>query len=79
MKEKLLSRKFWIAILTNLISIIAVFTDLGGTTGTIFGIIGTILSSISYIIVEGMVDVERAKVDYEEVKRLIQLLKKEGE
>lgn len=79
MKEKLLSRKFWIAILTNVISIIAVFTDLGGTIGTIFGIIGTILSSVSYMIVEGMVDVERAKIDYEEVKRLIQLLKKEGE
>ena len=79
MKEKLLSRKFWIALLTNIISIIAVFTDLGGTIGTIFGIIGTILSSISYMVVEGMVDVERAKVDYEEVKRLIQLLKKEGE
>lgn len=79
MKEKLMSRKFWMALLTNVISIVAIFTDLGGTTGTVFGILGVVLSSIFYMFVEGKVDIEKAKVDYEEVKKLIQNLKKEGE
>ena len=79
MKEKLMSRKFWMAILANAISIVALFTNLGGTVGTISGIIGIVLSSISYMLVEGVVDVERAKVDYKEVKNLIESLKKEGE
>lgn len=79
MKEKLKSRKFWIAILSNVISLIAIFSDIGGTTGTILGIIGTVLSSVSYMLMEGMIDKERVKTDYIEIKSLIETLKKEGE
>lgn len=79
MKEKLKSRKFWMAILANAISIIAIFTEFGGTMGTIFGIIGVILSSILYILVEGNIDAQRFNEDYTELKKLIETLKKEGE
>ena len=80
MKEKLKSRKFWIALLANIISITVIFSNIGGTAGIVFGIIGTILSSISYMITECTVDVARTKADYEEVKKLVESLKKkEGE
>ena len=79
MKEKLKSRKFWIAIFSNIISILAIFTDIGGRTGTILGIIGTVLSSVIYILMEGMADQEKIKADYNTIKTLLESLKKEGE
>lgn len=80
MKEKLKSRKFWIAVLSDIVSITVVFTEIGGTIGTIAGIIGTIATSISYMITECRVDIARAQVIYEEVSELIRSLKKkEGE
>ena len=71
MKEKLTSRKFWVAVLSNIISITVIFTEFGGTVGTIAGIIGVVSSSISYMISECTVDVARTKSDYEQIKQLI--------
>lgn len=81
MKEKLKSRKFWIAVLTDIVSITVVFTKLGGTAGTVAGIIGTLSASISYMITECRVDVARAVTTYEEIKMDLEKLKskKEGE
>lgn len=81
MKEKLKSRKFWIAVLTDIVSITVVFTKLGGTAGTVAGIIGTLAASISYMITECRVDVARAVTTYEEIKMDLEKLKskKEGE
>ncbi len=80
MKEKLRSRKFWVAVLTDIVSITVVFTKLGGTAGIIAGIIGTLAASISYMVAECKVDVARAAATYEEVKELVKALKKkEGE
>lgn len=62
MKDKLVSRKFWVTIFSLAISIVSVFTELGGSIGTIFGIIGIILSSISYVFIEGKIDAERIKL-----------------
>ena len=53
MKEKLMSRKFWISILAIAISIVSIFIDLGGTPVTIFGIIGMVLATGSYVLIEG--------------------------
>ena len=79
MKEKLMSRKFWIAVLSNIISITVIFTEFGGTIGTIAGIIGVVASSISYMISECIVDVARTKADYEQIKQLINELKEKKE
>lgn len=76
MIEKLKSRKFWIALLTNIISITVVFKQYGGTVGIISGIIGTVASSVCYMIAECKVDVARANATYLEVSKLIQELKK---
>ncbi len=78
MKSKIKSRKFWIAVLSNIVSITVVFTELGGTAGIVAGIIGTIAASISYMITECRVDVARAKATYEEVDALIKSLKNKG-
>ncbi len=80
MKEKLRSRKFWVAVLTDIVSITVVFTKLGGTAGIVAGIIGTLAASISYMVAECKVDVARAAATYEEVRELVKdLKKKEGE
>lgn len=78
MKSKIKSRKFWMAVLSNIVSITVVFTELGGTAGIVAGIIGTIAASISYMITECRVDVARAKATYEEVDALIKSLKNKG-
>ncbi len=74
MKSKLTSRKFWLATLTNIVSITVVFKEIGGTTGIIFGIIGTIASSLVYMVSESKVDIERAKSTVTEVKDQISKL-----
>ena len=79
MKEKLTSRKFWMAILASVISIVAIFTELGGTVGTIFGIVGVILSSVFYILVEGNIDEQKLNENYIEIKNMIESIRKEGE
>ncbi len=76
MKAKLKSRKFWIAVLSNIISITVVFRQIGGNIGIIAGIIGTVCASVSYMITECKVDIARAQVTYEEVTSLISELKK---
>lgn len=76
MKEKLKSRKFWIAILTDIVSITVVFTKIGGVVGIVAGIIGTIAASISYMIAECKVDVARATSTYEEINKLLMEYKK---
>ena len=71
MKEKLTSRKFWIALLSNIISITVIFRQIGGNIGVIAGIIGTIAASISYMITECRVDTARAYSTYKEVSEML--------
>lgn len=70
MKEKLKSRKFWTMILSSIVSITVVFSDVGGLAGTIFGIIGILASTISYIIVEGKIDEVKVHELYSEFSKL---------
>lgn len=79
MKQKLKSRKFWIAVLSNIISITVIFRQIGGNIGIVAGIIGTVCASISYMITECKVDIARAQVTYEEVTSLISELKSKKE
>lgn len=80
MKQKLTSRKFWIAILTNIVSITVVFSEFGGTIGIVAGVIGIVASSIAYIIAECKVDIARTSTNYDELLKIIEnLKKKEGE
>lgn len=80
MKQKLTSRKFWITLLTNVISLTVIFKEVGGTVGAVAAIIGVIASSIFYMISEGMIDVTRIKATANEVANLSKDLdKKEGE
>ena len=78
-KEKLMSRKFWVTVFSNIISIIAIFSDIGGNVGTILGIVGTVLSSVTYMLMEGIIDKERLKTDHEDIKVMIESIKKKGE
>ena len=79
MKNKLTSRKFWIAVLSNIVSITVVFKQIGGNIGVIAGIIGTIAASISYMITECRVDTARAFSTYQEVRQMIQEWKGEND
>ena len=79
MLEKFKSRKFWLAVLSNIVSVTVIFKQIGGNIGIVAGIIGTVASSISYMITECSVDVARAKSTYSEIASLIKKLKEEGE
>lgn len=78
MKQKLTSRKFWMAVLTNIISLTVVFKEVGGTAGTVVAIIGIIASSIFYMLTECKIDVARTKSAYEEISKLSKDLEKKG-
>jgi len=75
MKEKLTSRKFWLALLSNIVSIMVIFTNMGGTVGIVCGMVGIIAASISYMIAECTVDVAKAKHSYDDILKIIQELK----
>ena len=80
MKQKLTSRKFWITIFTNIVSLAVLFSNIGGTIGTVAGIIGVVGASIVYIITEGKIDTANASANYDKLVSLIEeLKKKEGE
>ncbi len=80
MKKKLTSRKFWIAIITNIVSLSVIFSKLGGTIGIIAGIIGVVGLSAIYLITESKIDVASVSTNYEELLKLIETIKKkEGE
>lgn len=67
MKSKIKSRKFWIAVLSNIVFITIILTEVCGTTRIVAWVIGTIAVSISYMIVGCRVDIARVKIAYEEV------------
>lgn len=80
MKQKLMSRKFWIAIFTNIVSLAVVFSKLGGNIGIVAGIIGVVGSSAIYMITESKIDAASVSTNSEELLKLIEnLKKKEGE
>ena len=73
--NKLKSRRFWITILSNVVAITVVFSQMGGTFGIVCGIIGTLAASISYMITECKVDVARAGATFDELNKLIKEFK----
>lgn len=78
MNEKLKSRKLWITILANVVSICVIFTDIGGIAGTVAAIIGVIASPISYLLSEGSVDIACAELEKKKNRRINKYFKKEG-
>lgn len=67
MKSKIKSRELWIAVLSKIVFITIIITEVCGTTRMVAGVIGTIAASISYMIAECRVDIARVKIAYEEV------------
>lgn len=67
MKSKIKSRELWIAVLSKIVFITIIITEVCGTTRMVAGVIGTIAVSISYMIAECRVDIARVKIVYEEV------------
>lgn len=73
------SRKFWIAILSDIIALTVVVREIGGKVGIIASIVCTVASAISYMITEYRVDPSKIKMTYDEVKDDIEKLKEGGE
>ena len=73
------SRKFWLAILSDIIALTVVTKEIGGKVGIIASIVGTIASAVWYMITEYHVDPDKLKETYDDVKDDIEKLKKEGE
>ena len=73
MLEKFKSRKFILAVVTMVIGVVTALTELGGTVGTVCGIIAAIASPMLYIIVEGNVDAKAVQLTKDAVSRVIEL------
>ena len=52
--RKFLSRKFIVTLLTDILGVALLLSDLGGKLGAIMGIVAIVLTSIIYIISEAL-------------------------
>ena len=73
MFEKFKSRKFILAVAGMVLGVVTALTELGGTIGTVCGIIAAIASPMLYIIVEGNVDAKAVQLTKDAVQRVIEL------
>lgn len=73
MLEKFKSRKFILAVAGMVLGVVTALTELGGTVGTVCGIIAAIASPMIYIIVEGNVDAKAVQLTKDAVQRVIEL------
>lgn len=62
-KSKLTSRKFWVAIVTFITSIITAFGASDSVVTQVTGIIMAGATAVAYIIGEGLVDAAKQKTD----------------
>ena len=74
MLEKLKSRKFILAALTMIFGIVTALSELGGTVGTVCGIIAAIVAPIVYIIVEGNIDAKAVQLTKDAVNKIVELI-----
>lgn len=86
--RKFLSRKFIVTLLTDILGVVILLSDLGGKLGAIMSIVAIVLTSIIYIISEASVDrkgvtltniTEEVLKDIEEIKPIIKEIKKLNE
>ena len=86
--KKFLSRKFIVTILTDILGVVLLLSDLGGKLGAIMGIVAIVLTSIIYIISEATIDskgvtltniTEEVLKDIKEIKPIIETIKKLNE
>lgn len=73
------SRKFWLAILSDIIALTVVTKEIGGKVGIIASIVGTIASAVWYMITDYNIDPNKLKKTYDEVKDDVEKLKEGGE
>lgn len=86
--RKFLSRKFIVTLLTDILGVALLLSDLGGKLGAIMGIVAIVLTSIIYIISEAAIDskgvtltniTEEVLKDIKEIKPIIETIKKSNE
>ncbi|MDO4743165.1 MAG: hypothetical protein Q4B04_03915 [bacterium] len=72
--KKFLSRKFLLSLISMLVGIAGVLSDLGGRTGLIAGIILAVASPITYIITEGVLDAKAIQLSSQAVNEVSDIL-----
>lgn len=86
--QKFLSRKFIVTLLTDILGVALLLSDLGGKLGGIMGIVAIVLTSIIYIISEAAIDrkgvtltniTKEVLKDIEEIKPIIKEIKRQNE
>lgn len=78
MLEKLKSRKFIIAVLTMILGIATALSDIGGTAGTICGIVAAVVAAIAYIVVEGNIDAKAVQAITDATESVIEIFDEKG-
>ena len=75
--KKFLSRKFLVTLLTDILSVSIIISDLGGKVGLIASMIAVILTTVVYVINETSIDKKNVNLTMltEEIIKDIEVLK----
>jgi hypothetical protein len=76
---KLGSRKLWLAVAGVLTGIAIIVGVDASTIETVAGAVTTLISAVTYIVVEGKVDADRVKTAIESVQEVKNTIENEGE
>lgn len=79
MKNKLTSRKFWVAVATIVSGVLMMFNFSDSSIETISGAIVALGGAIGYMIVEGMVDANRVKSAIDNTEKIVETVEDELE
>lgn len=77
--SKLGSRKLWLAVAGVLTGIAIIVGVDSSTIETVAGAVTTLISAVTYIVVEGKVDADRVKTAIESVQEVKNTIENEGE
>jgi hypothetical protein len=77
--SKLGSRKLWLAVAGVFTGIAIIVGVDASTIETVAGAVTTLISAVTYIVVEGKVDADRVKTAIESVQEVKNTIENEGE
>lgn len=76
--KKFLSRKFLLSLISMIVGIAGVFSNLGGNAGLIAGIILAVASPLTYVISESVIDTKAIQLSSQAVEEIKGLLNKKN-
>lgn len=74
-KDKFLSRKFILAVLSAIGGVAVSLTQLGGKVAVVCAVISAVIPAVTYIITEGVIDAKAVNLTAQAAKEVITIVK----